>query len=285
MPTAKITGSTRVYAIVGDPIVQVRSPEVYTARFAQDGIDAVLVPMHIPVQHFDAVFPALLALGNLDGVLVTAPFKNRVLPWANRLGSAASTVGAANALRREPDGSWAGDMFDGAGFVRGIEAKGLRVSGRRVLQFGAGGAGSAIALALAEAGVESISIVNPEGDRAAALARTVCAACPAVRAVAAKDTRGKFDMIVNASPVGMRPGDGLPGEIALVAGDILVADVVVSEKPTAIIELAQRHGCAWVDGKDMHSGQVEAIMSFFLSSRAASMKAGAAPAKPQPQLT
>jgi shikimate dehydrogenase len=282
MAAGKITGATRVYAIVGDPVVQVRSPEVYTDRFARDGIDAVLVPLHVPVEHFDAVFPALLKLGNIDGLLVTAPFKSRVLRFADRLGPAARTVGAVNALRREADGSWTGDMFDGAGFVRGIEAKGLRVSGRRVLLFGAGGAGSAIAVALAEAGVESISIVNPEGDRASVLARSVSAAFPAVRAEPAQIQRGEFDMIVNASPVGMQPGDGLPGEIGALGKDTLVGDVVLSETPTAIIAHARRNGCAWVDGKDMHTGQIEAITSFFLPSGPGSSKP-AAPAQGQAQ--
>lgn len=276
MPAGNITGATRLYAIVGDPIVQVRSPEVYTARFARDGIDAVLVPVHIPAERFDAVFPALLELGNLDGVLVTAPFKSRALPLAQRLGPAARTVGAVNALRRQADGSWTADMFDGAGFVRGMAAKGLRIAGRRVLLFGAGGAGSAIAVALADAGVAAISIVNPEGDRAAVLAASVRAAFPNVRAVPVASPRGEFDLIVNASPVGMRSGDGLPGDIGPLDRDTVVGDVVVSEAPTAIIGHARRHGCPWVDGRDMHSGQIEAIMSFFFPTGTGAAKSAAA---------
>jgi shikimate dehydrogenase len=260
----RITGATRVYGIVGDPVVQVRSPAVYTARFAQEGVDAVLVPLHVPEHQFDAVFPALLKIANLDGLLITAPFKNRACPFAQRLGPAAATIGAVNALRREPDGSWTADMFDGAGFVRGIEAKGLSVAGRQALLFGAGGAGSAIAVALAEAGVASISVIDPDGERAALLARSVNNAFPMVRAAAVASARGEFDLIVNASPVGMCAGDGLPGELGALTKDTLVGDVVLSEVPTAIIAHAQRYGCAWVNGKDMHSGQIESITSFFL---------------------
>src|SRR5689334_11155093 len=97
----KITGTTRLYAIIGDPIAQVRSPETFSGRFAAEDIDAVLVPMHVPVEHFDAIVPALLALGNLDGLLVTVPFKARMVAFAQRLGATARTVGAINALRRE----------------------------------------------------------------------------------------------------------------------------------------------------------------------------------------
>lgn len=261
--TLRITGATRLYAIVGDPIVQVRSPEVFTERFAAAGMNAVLVPAQVSAERFDEVIPALMRLGNLDGLLVTVPFKARMLPFASRLGPAAACIGAVNALRREADGSWTGDMFDGAGFVRGIEGKGERIRGRRVLQFGAGGAGSAIACALAGAGVESIRIVDPDSGRVEALTEALRNAFPDCDVAAATSKRADVDMIVNASPVGMRPGDGMPGDIGALTADTLVGDVVVSESPTALIQHALRHGCSWVNGRDMHSGQIEAIMSFF----------------------
>ncbi|MBP8297023.1 MAG: shikimate dehydrogenase [Burkholderiales bacterium] len=259
----RITGATRLYAIVGDPIAQVRSPEVFTGRFAAAGIDAVLVPVHVPAAGFDVIIPALLALGNLDGVLVTVPFKARMVQFASRLGPAAACIGAVNALRREADGTWSADMFDGAGFVRGAEAKGQRLRGRRVLQFGAGGAGSAIACALAEAGVASIRIADPEAGRVEALAAALRGAFPDCDIAAATAQRSDVDMVVNASPVGMRAGDGLPGDIGALSAGTLVGDVVVSETPTPLIALAQRQGCSWVSGRDMHSGQIDAIMGFF----------------------
>ena len=114
--------------------------------------------------------PGSWALGNLDGLLVTVPFKARMFPFASRVGPAAQIVAAINALRKEGDGSWTGDMFDGAGFVRANERKGHEIRGRRVLLFGAGGAGSAIACALADAGVRSIAIVDVDGARAESLA-------------------------------------------------------------------------------------------------------------------
>jgi shikimate dehydrogenase len=259
----RITGATRLYAILGDPIVQVRSPEVFTERFAAAGVNAVLVPAQVPVDRFDKVIPALMALGNLDGLLVTVPFKARMLPFASRLGAAAECIGAVNALRREADGSWTGDMFDGEGFVRGIERKGERIRGRRVLMFGAGGAGSAIACALAGAGVESIGIVDPDAGRVKALAEALRNAFPDCDVAAAPSKAADVDMIVNASPVGMRPGDGMPGDVGPLSADTLVGDVVISDSPTALIQHGLANGCRCVNGHDMHSGQIEAIMSFF----------------------
>jgi shikimate dehydrogenase len=260
----KITGATRLYVIVGDPIAQVRSPEVFTERLAAAGIDAVLVPAHVPAQRFDDVIPALMALGNLDGLLVTVPFKVRMLPFANRLGAAARCIGAVNALRREADGSWTGDMFDGAGFVRGAENKGESLRGRRVLMFGAGGAGSAIACALAEAGVQSIGIVDPQADRVDALVRALHDAFPECKLAAATSKTAEIDMVINASPVGMRPDDGLPGDIGPLPADTLVGDVVITQSPTALIRHALANGCRCITGRDMHAGQVDAIMNFLV---------------------
>ena len=259
----KITGATRLYAIVGDPIVQVRSPEVFSERFAAAGVNAVLVPALVAAKRFDTIIPALMALGNLDGLLVTAPFKARMVAFAHRLGPAAECIGAVNALRREADGSWSGDIFDGAGFVRGIERKGERIRGRRVLMFGAGGAGSAIGCALAGAGVGSIGIVDTGSGRAERLAGALRSAFPDCEIAASTTKAAGVDMIVNATPVGMRPGDGMPGDIGPLAADTLVGDVVVSDSPTAIIEHALRSGCRWVNGHDMHSGQIESILNFF----------------------
>jgi len=270
MGGATITGATRLYAIIGDPIAQVRSPEVFTQRFTERGVDAVMIPVHVPADRFDAIAPALLALGNLDGVLVTVPFKVRMSAYATRVGATAQTIGAVNALRREADGSWTGDMFDGVGFVRGAERKGERIAGRRVALFGGGGAGSAIGCALAQAGVASIDVVDTDTEKAARLVETLTPAFPRCAFVSAHGVRDGVDMIVNASPVGMRPDDGLPGAIGRLDPATLVGDVVITPNPTALIRHAIECGCAWVDGRDMHGGQADALLAFFAGgSRAA----------------
>lgn len=263
---AKITGATRLYAIIGDPVAQVRSPEVFTERFAAAGLDAVLIPAHVPAERFDTLVPALLGLRNLDGVLVTVPFKARMAPLAARVGATADAIGAVNALRREADGSWTGDMFDGVGFARGAERKGQRIAGRRAMLFGAGGAGSAIACALADAGVQSIDIIDIEVSKADALVEKLAPAFPDCAFVAAKTTRSDFDMVVNASPVGMRADDGLPADIGRLDPGTLVGDVVITATPTALIRRAMQCGCPYVDGRDMHAGQVDALMAFFASA-------------------
>ena len=258
-----VRGTTRLYAILGDPIAQVKSPETFTARFVEAGFDAVLVPAWVPEARLDEIVPALMALGNLDGLLVTVPFKHRMLKYADRVGDAAETVQALNALRREPDGRWSGEMFDGAGFVRAAESKNVRVPGRRVALLGAGGAGSAIAHALATAGVASIDIVDPLEGRADALRTRLAVALPATRFTTSTAIGNDADMIVNASPVGMRDGDGMPADIGALPRTTVIGDVVIRSEPTALVRHAIASGCEWVDGRAMLAGQADAIMAFF----------------------
>ncbi|MDE2006181.1 MAG: shikimate dehydrogenase, partial [Rhodospirillales bacterium] len=110
-----ISGRTRLFGIVGDPIAQVGSPGAFNPRIAALGADAVLVPLHVPAASFETAMAGLMRLGNLDGLLVTVPFKQRALPLADRVCPVAALVGAANALRRDADGRWTADMFDGVG--------------------------------------------------------------------------------------------------------------------------------------------------------------------------
>jgi len=191
------------------------------------------------------------------------PYKARATQFAHRLGVTAARIGALNALRRERDGTWTGDMFDGAGFVRGAQHKGEVLRGRDVVLFGAGGAGSAIGCELAAAGIQSLSIIDPRKERAAELASTLRDAFPASRIEAVDTVPRSFDMVVNASTVGMRDDDGLPGELGALAAGTLVGDVIVSPKPTPLIRHATRHGCRYVDGHDMIAGQADALMAFF----------------------
>ena len=272
----KITGATRLYAIIGDPIAQVRSPETITEGFAAKGVDAICIPAHVPVDRFDVILPALLALRNLDGVLVTVPFKARMVAFAHRLGVTATTIGALNALRREADGSWTGDMFDGMGFVRGAEGKGEHGRGRRVALFGAGGAGSAVACALADAGANSIDVIDVDAPKATALVDKLRSPFPHCTFATANGVRDGIDMVVNASTVGMRSDDGLPAKLGPLDPGTLVGDVVITAAPTALIRHAMRCGCPWVDGRDMHAGQADAITAFFTSvSPAARIESGA----------
>jgi shikimate dehydrogenase len=258
-----VDGATRLYGIIGDPIEQVKSPEVMTARFRAAGRNAILVPLHIPVARFDEAVRGVMALANLDGIVITVPYKSRILPYVDRLLPVGERVGAINAMRREADGSWTGDMFDGRGLVRSLREQGVTLEGRRVMQLGAGGAGSAVACAFAEAGAAAVTLYDVDEAKARALAERVAGGYPACTIELALPAARGHDILINATPVGMAPGDGMPAELGPLDPSLLVIDIIIKAEPTPLLKHAQACGCRTVGGRAMLDGQAEEVARFF----------------------
>jgi shikimate dehydrogenase len=257
-----ITGATRLVAIIGDPIAQVRSPSIYNPKLARAGSDAVLVPMRVPPEAFDETMRGLMRIGNLAGLVVTLPFKERAVAFADRVGEIGSAVGAINALRREDDGSWTGDMFDGIGLVRALGTLGKTPKGLAVMLVGAGGAGSAIAFSLAREGVASLTIFDVDASRAQRLVKRLARSAPNCQATyGAPDVLGK-DLLVNATPVGMTPGDGLPFAVETLPASVTVIDIVPKPAVTPLLALAAQCGCPHRGGATMVDGQSDAVIEF-----------------------
>ena len=260
---ALIDGSTRLLGIVGDPIAQVKSPLVLNPRFKAAGANVVLVPFNVRPDHFEATLRGLMALGNLDGLIVTVPYKVRALALVDEVKPTGRKVGAINAMRREADGRWSGDMFDGKGLVRGLADEGIGVGKRRVMLIGAGGAGSAVAVALADAGAAAITIHDVDGAKAASLAARVAQAYPACEAHVGKPQAAGFDIIVNATPTGMAPGDGMPADLGKLDPSQLVIDVITEPEVTPLLAFARSCGCRGIGGKTMLAGQAAELQEFF----------------------
>jgi shikimate dehydrogenase len=265
----EIDGATRLFVIIGDPIVQAKSPSVYSQLFADRGIPAVMMPLHIHPQGMEQLGPMLESIQNLDGILVTAPYKNSLLTLCGSLGPAAECVGAVNALRRKPGGGWHGDLFDGAGFVAGARQRGIELRGRRVLQFGAGGAGSAIAYELAAAGVESIRLVDPNPEKVKRLCVAIQGRFPkfdiSPAQTGAAHAPENIDMVINSSTVGMSGAKGIPGVIPPLNAETVVGEVNVTDHGTDLVRLAIEAGATWTDGAHMHAGQINEILAFFFN--------------------
>lgn len=191
-----ITGTTRVVGIIADPVAQVRTPQVMNAYFADHGVDAVVVPMHLPSEGLSSFLAAIRQLHNLAGLVVTVPHKTKVIDLCDEVYEQARLVGAANAIRRTQDGRLVCDMFDGQGFLGGLLANGIDPRGQRVLLLGAGGAASAIAFALASHGASALTIANRTQEKARVLAARVAAAFPACRATVGPANPAGFDMVV-----------------------------------------------------------------------------------------
>jgi shikimate dehydrogenase len=260
---ALIDGSTRLFAIIGDPIEQVKSPQTLNPRFAAEGMNAVLIPVNVKPDSFDETVRGLMAVGNLDGIIITVPYKNRILPLLDHVLPMAAKVGAANAMRREADSTWSGDMFDGRGLVRGLREAAVQLEGRQITLIGAGGAGSAVAVAVADAGAKTVTIFDVDAGKAKALADRVAAAFPDCAVRAGPVQISGHDTLINATPIGMAPGDGLPAPVDGLTSDILVIDVIIKPDTTPLLDHARALGCRTFNGRVMLDGQAEELVRFF----------------------
>jgi shikimate dehydrogenase len=258
-----ITGRTRLLGIVGDPITQVGAPAICNSIIAKAGVDTVLIPLHVPAPDFEATMPGLMRLANLDGLIFTVPFKQRGLAFAQTIHPDAALIGAANALRREPDGTWTADMFDGTGLLRAIEGTGVAVHDASVLLLGAGGAGRAIAVAVARAGASRLAVHDLDHARAVDVAALASSAAPNCAAAPAAPTAAGHDIVINATPIGMKPGDGLPAPLGPLAGVAAVIDIVPYPPKTPLLAAAAEAGCRTEGGQAMIAGQAHTLLEFF----------------------
>jgi shikimate dehydrogenase len=259
-----ITGTTRLFAIIGEPIAQVRSPEVFAALFADRGIDAVMVPMRVAPADLETALAGLAAIANLEGLIATVPHKIACARLARALGPVAQLAGGANALRRHPQGGFEGEMFDGIGFVAALRAAGEEPAGKQVLVVGAGGVGSAIAAALLREGPARLTLVDVARERAQALAGRLQAAAgaTAVEVAGAPEPEG-FEIVVNATPLGMGADDRLPLDPERVDRSALVADVIMKPPRTRLLERAAARGCRVLEGRHMLDRQAPLIADYF----------------------
>jgi shikimate dehydrogenase len=257
-----LTGTTRLYAIVGDPVAHVRTPMVFNARFESSGVDAVCLPLHCRPDNLGGAFAGLRALENVDGFIVTAPYKQAAVSLCDEVTGEGKLVGAVNTIRREAGGRLVGDLFDGSGFIAGLRARGWDPAGRRVFMMGAGGAGNALAFALARARATAITIHNRTVSKAENLAQRLQAVyrqCD-IR-VGRRDPRG-HDIVINATSVGLAPGDPAPFDISLLPASVLAAEVIMIPEVTPLLAAAKARGCPIHFGRHMLDCQVDLMFEF-----------------------
>ncbi len=261
-----VSGATRLHGIVGHPIEQVRSPEMFTAEFHRRGRNALMVPLHVAPDQFDTLVPALMRLRNLDGLVFTTPFKARACALADELGPQATVVGAINALARGADGGWRGEMFDGAGCVEAFRRRGLSFAGRRVTLIGAGGAGAAIGVAVAFENPASMRLFDLDPRRAADLAERIRGLDRNIRIDVAEPSGDGCDVLLNATPVGMLDDARLPLQAKALPPRLVVMDAVMKPERTPLLALAERSGDTVVFGREMLRGQVGRVADYFGSA-------------------
>jgi len=258
-----ISGKTTLIAHLGYPTETFKAPMIYNPWFEQQGIDAVVVPMGVKPEDYAATLPLLFRMSNLRGALVTMPHKVSTLALVDELTPTARIAGACNAVLKRPDGTLLGDLFDGAGFVRGVQRKGRSIAGARVLVAGAGGVGSAIAASIAAAGAAELMLFDARAESAEALAQRLRAHYPRLVARTGSNDPAGFDVIVNATPLGMKEGDALPFDVRRIEPGAFVGEVVMKSQYTPLLTAAIERGCEVQVGTDMLFEQIPAYLEFF----------------------
>jgi shikimate dehydrogenase len=256
-----ITGRTRLYGLVGDPLTSAKSPELLNRLFVGQGTDAACVPFVVTANDLSAFVAGARAMRNLSGVLVTMPHKQRMLDFVDELHPSARQVGAVNVIRCDHDSRWVGAMFDGLGCVLGMQWDGHHPAHKTVLLVGAGGAGRAIAFAVASAGARMLAIFDVDECRAHALAQAV-AAVTSCRTSAGPADPQEFEIVINATALGMNADDALPVDPHRLNPAGLVIDIVNSPEPTPLLRAARARGCHIQDGRPMHEGQAVHALRF-----------------------
>jgi len=264
-----LSGSTRLVPIVGDPIAQVKSPAGVTEALAARGSITVCVPMHVTPQDFAAFIAAMRITRNVDGILVTVPHKFAAYEACDTVSERARFLGSVNAIQRNAAGRLHGDMFDGLGCIAACIEKGCEFTGRRALVVGAGGAGTAIAHAAAIAGVAALGIADTDAARRDGLVARLAAAGLPVHATPAADATG-YDIVLNATPLGMRADDPLPVRRETLRPAMFVGDVVTEPQVPPLIAAARALGCRTSTGADMFYEVRDLLVEFL-------MPAGASP--------
>lgn len=258
---AQIGGTTKIVPHLAHPTAHLRTGAFFNPRCRALGIDAVLVPWDVTPEKLPTAWEGLRNTENVPGVVVTLPHKPAVAALCELRTGASAKLNVANVARRLPDGRFEGDMLDGAAFVAGLKAEGHVLAGKRALLLGAGGAATAIALALAEADIESLAIANRSIEKAETLADRIAALCPGKRIRAGKaDARG-YDLVVNATSLGMHDGDPLPVAPESIAPGCLVAEIVMQPDVTALLRAAQSRGAVTHRGVHMILAQIDALIA------------------------
>ena len=258
-----ISGKTTLLAHIGDPTETFKSPMIYNPWFEQKGIDAVVMPMGVKAEDYPQSFASICRFTNLRGALITMPHKVTTVELVDEVTPAVRIAGACNAVLKRDDGTLLGDQFDGAGFVRGVLRKGRQLEGARVLLSGAGGVGSAIAASLAAAGVGELALYDTRAESAESLGRRLREHYPALVVGTGSNDPDGFDVVVNATPVGMKDDDPLPFDVARIAPSCFVGEVVMKSEYTPLLRAARNKGCDVQVGTDMLFEMIPAYLEFF----------------------
>ena len=258
-----IDGHTELIAHIGYPTHSFKSPLIYNPYFEHEGINALVVPMGCRAEHYPTFLKSVFQLTNICGALITMPHKVTTVGLLDEVSPTVKVAGACNAVKRDGQGRLVGDMFDGVGFVRGVQRKGFDLTSKRVMVLGTGGVGSAIAASLATESIKAISLFDINVASMEGLAERLKHEYPQIEVQIGSNDPDGHDLVVNATPMGMNVGDPLPMDVSRISPSAFVGEVVMRTEMTAFLLAAQQQGCQIQKGSDMLFEQIPAYLEYF----------------------
>jgi shikimate dehydrogenase len=258
-----IDGKTRLIAHIGYPTDSFKSSMIYNPFFEARGINAAVIPMGCRAEDYASFLKHVVRLANVQGALITMPHKVTTLSLVDDASISGRIAGACNAVRIDERGALIGDMFDGEGFARGVQRKGRRLAGASAFVAGCGGVGSAIAASLAKAGVARLGLYDVVAHSMTALTERLRAHYPDLEVTTGVSDPAGYDIVVNATPLGMNKDDPLPIDVNRISPSGFVGEVVLSEEITPFLAAARAKGCSYQVGTDMLFEQIPAYLEFF----------------------
>ena len=262
-----ISGTTRVFPVIGWPVEQVKAPAIYNAYFAKHNIDAVCVPMRVAPEHYANFVKSMMSAPNVGGICVAIPHKAATIEVGDIATPAALVAGAANAIFRDKDGRIIADLIDGEGFVRALDvtvaANGFDYPSSSALIVGCGGVGSAVAASLADRGIAHLGLVDIDPAVVSGLAERLRKHYPATLITSGEIDESGYDLLVNGTPLGMNPGDPMPFSLDNAKPSAVIADCGMKTENTELLRVAAERGHRVQKGKEMLFEQAPLYMARF----------------------
>lgn len=258
----ELSGEIRIFPIVGDPIAQVRSPKFLTEIMESKGINGIVPPLQVKSENIEQFFSTIEQTQNIDGLVVTLPHKTAALTFCDQVTNRASIIGSVNITRRLSDGKFVGDNTDGEAYVTALRNCGGNPEGKRVIQIGVGGAGSAVAYEFLAQGAAELHIFDLDQERLESSVNKLNTQFPSRVFKAISNDPSGMDIVANVTPVGMRESDPTPVPADKLSSDMLYADAITKPAITRLGEAARALGCKASAGADMFDAQALKLVEF-----------------------
>jgi shikimate dehydrogenase len=271
----EVNGSTKLTGIIGHPLDHSISPQMHNAVYEKLGLNYCYLPIPAKPQDLEMALEGIRNL-HFEGVNVTIPYKEAVIPHLDEVTRIARLIGAVNVILIQ-DGHLIGYNTDGPGFIDSLkEDAGFNVKGKNAVVLGAGGAAKAVTMMLAQEKIKTMAITDVIYEKAEKLCEYINShydiapyACP-IKSAELKKMISNCDLLVNTTPIGMHPrADRMPIDDSYeIPEKAVVYDLVYNPMETKLLKWAKSKGAKAVSGLGMLIRQGALAFSLFTEEEA-----------------